>query len=350
MQHQSIRRATFLILVLLITTAFVRLISDFLMACFWAVVLAVIFRNIYRRIRIRLRGRDNLAAFLSTIIILLVVMLPIFFVGQALIRESVNFYERIQSGEVEISKLVEIIEKQLPSVQAFLGRFGLTPDQLQERLSAAALAITQGIASRALSYTQNAINFAIQFTLMLYLLFFFFRDGELLIRTLIDVLPLGNRQERIFFNRFAAVTRATLKGVLIVAVIQGTIGGLMFWAVGIDGAIFWGVIMTLLSILPVGGSGIVWIPTAIILFIQGEIVRGIVVVIVGALIIGLVDNLLRPILVGRDTKMPDYLVLLSTLGGLTWFGLSGFVLGPVIASLLLACWEIVGREYGGRDL
>jgi predicted PurR-regulated permease PerM len=118
--------------------------------------------------------------------------------------------------------------------------------------------------------------------------------------------------------------------------------------VGIDGALFWGILMTFFAFLPVGGSALVWGPAAIILLIQGQIWKGVVVILVGSLLIGLIDNLLRPILVGRDTRMPDYLVLLATLGGIAWFGLSGFVLGPVIAALFLTCWEMAGHEYGGQ--
>jgi len=150
------------------------------------------------------------------------------------------------------------------------------------------------------------------------------------------------------FERFAQVSKATLKGTVVVALVQGSIGGVLFALVGIPAALLWGVAMTLLALLPVGGSAIIWIPAAIILFVQGNVVEAFIVVAVGSLIIGLVDNLLRPLLVGRDTGMPDYLVLISTLGGITWFGLSGFVIGPTIAALFITVWEMMGKDYGGR--
>ena len=141
------------------------------------------------------------------------------------------------------------------------------------------------------------------------------------------------------------MSRATIKGTLVVGLVQGALGGVLFWAVGIPAPVFWGVVMTVFSILPAVGAGLVWGPAAIILLALGEIVRGVVLIIVGTVIIGLVDNLLRPILVGRDTQMPDYLVLVSTLGGLAVFGISGFVIGPVVAAFFLVVWEMFAEEH-----
>jgi predicted PurR-regulated permease PerM len=151
------------------------------------------------------------------------------------------------------------------------------------------------------------------------------------------------------FDKFAEVTRATMKGTLVVGLVQGTLGGLLFWILGLQAAIFWGVIMTLLSLLPAVGSALVWAPAAIILLATGHIVKGIILLAAGGLIIGLIDNLLRPMLVGRHTQIPDYLILLATLGGLTVFGLSGFVIGPIIAALFLAVWDMFAQEYSHED-
>ena len=259
------------------------------------------------------------------------------------------FYQRIESGEWDLSKAVDFVEARLPQLQGILEQVGWTMDELRTNISEFAVKAAQMAADRVFNYTQNVISFSVQFFLMLYVLFFFLRDGRQIIRQVINVLPLGNAWERVLINRFASVSRATLKGTLIVAMIQGSIGGITFALLGIEGALFWGVLMTVLSLLPVGGSGIVWAPTAVVLVTQGLWVKAVILVLVGMLGIGLIDNLLRPILVGRDTKMPDYLVLISTLGGLAWFGLSGFVIGPVIAALFLTFWETTGREYGGRE-
>jgi len=344
-----VRNGLFLLLVLIVTVAFFGLISTFLPACFWAGVLALIFRNTYRRIRIKLRGRSNLSAFITLLLIMLVVVIPLTLITLALVDQSTKLYEQLRNQDINFSNLLQFIERQIPAVETFLARFGVGINQLQERLSNFAVTVTQAVGNQALSVTQNTVNFFVQFSLMLYLLFFFLRDGQRVINSIVNVVPLGNKTERMILKRFASVTRATMKGTLTIAIIQGSIGGILFWILGIPGSVLWGVLMTLLSLLPVGGSAIVWVPTAIVMLLQGHYGKAIAIIIVGSLFIGLIDNLLRPILVGRDAEMPDYLVLLATLGGISWFGLTGFILGPVIAALFLTFWEIAGTKYGGRE-
>jgi predicted PurR-regulated permease PerM len=217
-----------------------------------------------------------------------------------------------------------------------------------QRLSSSALAVTQFVASRALGIGQDVLRVTALFFLMLYILFFFLRDGNQLVATLIRVLPLGDVRERQLLAKFAEVSLATIKGTLVVGIVQGAIGGALFWILGIPAPVFWGTVMAVFSVLPAVGPGLVWGPAAVILLGLGEIVKGIVLIAAGAIIIGLVDNVLRPILVGRDTQMPDYLVLLSTLGGLAVFGISGFVIGPVIAALFLVVWEMFAQEHAER--
>jgi len=344
-----IRPIAFWLMLLAVSVGFFELVKPFLLTVFWAVLLSIIFQTPYRRLRIRLRGRDNTAALLTTLLIVLCVVIPGFFLILALINESIGVYQRIQSGEWNLTHLVDVIQQQLPRVEQFLRQVGLTPERMKADLGNFAVTTARNIADRLLGYTQNAIAFTAQFFLMIYVLFFFLRDGRQILQTVMNALPFGNRWERILLNRFAGVARATLKGTLTVAVIQGALGGLIFAILGIEGALFWGVVMILLSLLPVGGSSLVWAPAAAILAWQGLWIKAIVLIAVGALGIGLIDNILRPILVGRDTRMPDYLVLLSTLGGLAMFGLSGFVLGPVIAALFLTFWGAAGRDYGGTE-
>ncbi|MCB0597995.1 MAG: AI-2E family transporter [Lewinellaceae bacterium] len=344
-----IRPIAFWLMLIGITASFIGMIGPFLLALFWAALLALTFYRPYRILRWRLRGRENLAAALSSLLIILIVVVPGFFILLALVNESVSVYQKIQSGEWDLARVVDFIETQSPRLEEALSMVGLSPDKLRENVSNFAVKATGLVADRVFNYTQNALSFTAQFFLMLYVLFFFLRDGRKMLNAAINVVPLGNKWERTLIERFASVARATLKGTLIVAVVQGSIGGLMFAILGIEGALFWGVMMTILSLLPVGGSAIVWAPAAAILAWQGLWGKAIALVIVGTLGIGLIDNILRPILVGRDTKMPDFLVLLATLGGIAWFGLSGFVLGPVIAALFLTFWQTAGKEYGGAD-
>jgi predicted PurR-regulated permease PerM len=205
------------------------------------------------------------------------------------------------------------------------------------------------IGRRTLHYTQGFIGLIVEFFLMLYLLYFWIRDGEKILNAVRNSIPVGQEIETMLFRKFAQVSRATLRGTVIVAMCQGLIGGILFGVLDIQGAVLWGVLMGVLSLLPVGGSAIIWAPTAFILFAQGHVTESIIIVIVGTLGIGLIDNILRPILVGREAKMPDYLVLLATIGGIAWFGLSGFIIGPVIAALFITCWEITGELFGGKE-
>jgi predicted PurR-regulated permease PerM len=347
--HPYVRPVAFFLMLLGISVAFFGMIIPFFMALFWASLLALLFRRPYRLIRLRLRGRDSLAAILTILIILLIVVVPGFFIVLALINESVGVYNKVESGEWDLTKIVDFIQTQTPRFEKVLKEMGMTPAKMKADLADFAVNAARTVADRLMGYTQNAITFIVQFFLMLYVLFFFIRDGQNILNSIMNALPLGNRWERKLMDRFTAVARATLKGTLIVAIVQGSMGAAIFAILGIEGAIFWGVIMTFLSILPVGGSGIVWGPAAIMLGWQGLWGKALVLVIVGALGIGLIDNILRPILVGRDTKMPDYLVLIATLGGLGWFGLTGFILGPVIAAMFITFWNAAGREYGGRD-
>jgi predicted PurR-regulated permease PerM len=180
---------------------------------------------------------------------------------------------------------------------------------------------------------------------MLYLLFFFLRDGPRILEALIRALPLGDHRERHLLERFAEVSRATIKGTLVVGIVQGTIGGIAFAALGISAPVLWGTVMALLSILPAVGTALVWLPAAIVLIINGETFGGIALIFVGVFVIGLTDNLLRPILVGRDTRLPDYLILLATLGGLAGFGLAGIIIGPTIAAFFLSVWQMAEQEF-----
>jgi len=196
------------------------------------------------------------------------------------------------------------------------------------------------LATKAFSFGQGTFQFLIGFFVMLYLLFFFIRDGRELVHKVRQAMPLSDGQKRRLFSKFTRVVRATVKGNVIVALTQGALGGVIFAIFGISGALLWAVLMAFLSLLPAVGAGLIWGPVAIYFFMSGSVWQGIVLMLYGVLVIGLVDNILRPILVGKDTKMPDYIVLISTLGGLSLFGLNGFVIGPLVAALFISAWGL----------
>ena len=343
-----LRKLVFLALVVGVTLWFFDLIQPFLMPIFWAVVLAIVFDPVDRWLHAKLPERDVLVATLTTLIITVVVLLPLVLVGIAVVDQAIQLVTRVNDGDLDPNVIVNYVEARIPLARDLAESYNINFDQVRSNVTTGIASAGQRVINWSLNAGQNFLGIAVQFFLMLYLLWFFLKDGRAIVTSIVDAIPLGDRDERTLIERFATVSRATLKGTLIVALTQGILGGLLFWAVGIDGALFWGVLMTLLSLLPVGGSALVWAPAAIVFAVQGDWTRALIIVAFGALAIGLVDNLLRPLLVGRDTQMPDYLVLIATLGGIASFGLAGFVIGPVIAALFLSVWEMMRIRYGRK--
>lgn len=344
MTFSPIRHRFFLGLLIAASIAFVALLIRFWQPIFWAAVIGILFRPVKTRLTTRLGGRATLAAVLTVILIFFTVIVPAMLVASAVTVEAAAVYGRIQSGELDLGAIVRWVKALLPQAGEWAARFGVDLDNISQKLSTAAVEGSKFIASLVLSAGQNLATFTVMFFLMLYLLFFILRDGHLILEHLHRAIPLPDEQERRLFNKFAEVSRATIKGTLLIGLIQGFLGGLIFGILGIKGAVFWGVVMVILSIVPAIGAGLVWGPTAIFLLVSGDWANGLILLAYGVLVIGLVDNLLRPILVGRDTKMPDYLVLFSTLGGLALVGITGFVLGPVIAALFLVVWQMYEEE------
>jgi predicted PurR-regulated permease PerM len=339
----------FFALVLVITAIFLWMVRGFLMPVFWAAVFAVLFHRLFLALARLLGDRRAFAAAITTILVVFVVLIPFSLIAAAVAQQAISLYQRIVTGQIDLHAPIAFVERSLPRLMALLTDYGVDTVQLRSSIEAAAVTTTQWIAGQALTIGQNIVTVTILFALMLYFLFFFLRDGEAILRAAIRALPMGDEREERLFRKFAEVSRATVKGTLAIAAIQGAIGGLLFWFVGIQAALFWAVIMGILSLLPAVGPALVWGPAAIILFATGQLGRGLVLVVGGVVVISVIDNVLRPILVGRETKMPDYLILLATLGGISMFGLAGFVMGPIIAALFLVMWEMFADEYAPLD-
>jgi predicted PurR-regulated permease PerM len=346
----NLEKASFIGLLALVTVAFFALLLDFLQPVFWAAILAVIFYPVHMRFLARLRQRRTLASFMTLLVITITVIIPTWFIAASVISEATGLYGRVQSGEIDLRRVIDWARNTLPVINSFLDSIGVTPEEIAANISSAVLTSSQYVGSLAVSAGQNVVRFSIMFLLMLYVLFFFIRDGDALLDMLIIALPFGDERERALLTKFAEVSRATIKGTLFIGLIQGALGGLIFWILGIQGAAFWGVVMVILSLLPVVGASFVWIPAALLMVASGEYLHAGVLVFFGVFVIGLIDNVLRPLLVGRDTRMPDYLILLSTLGGLTVFGPSGFVMGPIIAALFLTIWMMFAREHSAASV
>lgn len=342
----SIQRTSFYVLLALVTIAFIWLLLPYYTAVFWAVILAIIFFPVHRRLERMLRGRGGIAALLTVLLCICLVILPAMLILGSLIQEGTSLYQRISSNEIDLNAYFTRIQDSLPAfVDNWLNSLRLGGfAELRERISSGFMEAGQSIAGSVLSFGQNTLQFFISFGIMLYLLFFLFRDGAALGRTIRHAIPLSDDYTRQFVDKFAAVVRATVKGNIIIAMIQGTIGGIAFWALGIEAALLWGVVMTFLSMLPAIGAALVWVPAAIWLFLMGAWLKGVILVLIGVLVIGLIDNLLRPPLVGKGTRLPDYVVLISTVGGISLFGINGFVIGPLIAALFIAAWSLFAQQ------
>ncbi len=345
MRKVTMEHKAFILLLAIVTIAFGWVLLPFYGAVFWAVILAIIFNPLQRTLQRRIRNR-NLASLASLLVCVVLAVLPVILIAMSIIQEVTGLYQRISSGQQDFGAYAEQIRQGMPGfAQDWLVRLGITDfDSIRDRLSSAALAGSQLIANRALNIGQNTFQFVINFFVMLYLLFFFFRDGSQLARRIRDAVPLEESRKRQLFAKFTTVVRATVKGNVIVALTQGALGGIAFWFFDIQGALLWAVLMAVLSLLPAVGAGLVWGPVAIYFMVSGNVLEGVALTAYGILVIGLVDNILRPILVGKDTKMPDYVILISTLGGMALWGLNGFVIGPLVAALFMAAWALFANS------
>lgn len=344
---------SFLVMLILVSLAFGWILLPFYGAVLWGTAMAIVFAPLNRRLLGLLGQRRTPAALASIVIILLLVILPLTLVAASLVQEGTALYARVKSGDFSFNVYVQQIYAALPGwLTQLLDRVGLgNLPLLQQKLVAALNQGSQVLAGKVLGFGQDTFDFLVGFFISLYLMFFLLRDGEALARRIRNALPLHGRYKRELGEKFATVIRATVKGNIVVAALQGALGGLAFWFLGVHAPVLWAVLMAFLSLLPAVGAGLVWLPVALYFLATGAVWAGIGLIAYGVLVIGLVDNLLRPLLVGKDTKMPDYVVLISTLGGMAIFGLNGFVIGPLIAAMFMAVWGIVTVERrDGRPL
>jgi predicted PurR-regulated permease PerM len=341
---------SFLLLLLLVTVLFFYLLKPFFAPVFWACAISLLFYPLQERLRQRWGDKPNLIALATLLLCVIVVVIPVLLILSSFVQEGANLYARIESGEIDPNTYLDRLRTALPAVQRVMDWLELDMAALEERATSGALAASGFAARNAFSLGQSTFQFFLSLGLMLYMTFFLLRDGARLVELTVRALPLGDERERLLFTKFAEVTRATVKGNLVVAVVQGALGGLIFWILDIPAPILWAVAMAVVSLIPAVGAGLIWLPFSIYLFITGEFGAGLTLVVYGFLVIGLTDNILRPILVGRDTKLPDWLVLLSTLGGLSMFGINGFVVGPLIAAVFIVFWQIFSRDYNDEEL
>ena len=344
---RNFRRIFLIVLVVVISIAFLWMIQTFLITILLAALFSGVAYGLHRRIVQRLGGREKPAAVVTLLVLLALVVTPLLFVAAAVANEALRINETIRP-RLELLSEPGALDRWLRPLPLYAW---IEPYREQLLARAAELVSSAGgFVFNALSATTRAtVLFIFHFVVLLYTMFFFLTDGPKLVQTMLAYLPLADADKERMLEKFVSVTRATLKGTILIGLAQGVLGGIAFWAVGIEGAIFWGTVMTVLSIIPGIGGALVWVPAAIILVATGSVWQGIALALFCGLVVGSVDNLLRPILVGRDTRMHELLIFFSTLGGLLAFGAMGFILGPILAALFLTVWEMFGVAFS-REL
>ncbi|OPY90358.1 MAG: putative inner membrane protein [Syntrophaceae bacterium PtaU1.Bin231] len=338
------REIVFLALLIGVTLLFLLLLKSFFFPIFWAAVIAAIFRPLCRRLETVLRGKSAAAAVTLALVVILI-FIPAAIVGTVLVAESVQLYDAISSGGAQLRNGMQSLQDFLERLP-FYERIQIPSGSWSERFAEVYKGIAGFFLDQLRSLTQNTLLFLVQFAVMLYTLFFFLRDGDRFLSMVMRLIPLGDVREKALYQRFAATARATIKVTLIIGGIQGILGSIIFFAVGIKGALVWGVIMIFTSIVPAVGCSIVWAPAGLLLIFSGALWKGIAVLVYGVAVISMADNLLRPLLLGKDVQMHPLLIFLSTLGGISLFGMSGFVLGPIITALLITVWEMSEEIFG----
>jgi predicted PurR-regulated permease PerM len=311
-------------------------------AILWAIIIAVLFVPIYRPLLSRLKQRRNIAAGLVMLLVLVVCVLPFALVTASLARQASVVYQLIDSGAWNPALYLRGLFDALPAwMAALLVRAGVADfDHLQSQLTTALAQGSKLIATQAFGIGFDTFGFFASLGVTLYLAFFLVRDGDELARIAETALPVPPQFKPELIAKFMAVVRATVKGSLLIAGIQGLLGGIAFWFLGIKGALLWAVVMAFLSLLPMIGAALVWLPVAAYFFITGSVWQALALVAYGIVVIGLADNLLRPMFVGKDAGMPDYVVMITTLGGMAVFGINGFIIGPTIAAMFIAVWHL----------
>lgn len=343
--QKSVENKFFLLILGLISGAFFLILAPFWGAIFWAVALTILFYPLYAWLNRKIGDKPTLASIVTLTLAVLLVVIPLALLALHIVNYATDIYEAFDTGELNAEVLQETVAERFPQIPQLLERFDIDMENLGERVSNSLSSSSQFIAQEAFSIGQNTFHFLISMVLMLYLSFFFFRDGKGIANVISKAIPLENNREEKLMDRFVKVTRATIKGTFIVAIVEGVLGGIILAILGVSGAVLWGVLIGLLSLVPALGSFLVWGPIAVYLLATGDIVQGVILLVFGGLVIGLVDNILRPILVGRDVRLPDWLILLSILGGLVIFGVHGFVIGPILTALFITLWNIFMQDF-----
>ncbi|WP_338065411.1 AI-2E family transporter [Thiospirillum jenense] len=326
-----------------ISALFLTMIQQFLMALLLSGLFSALARPLYLRLVYWSGGRYQLASLLTLLIIVALLLIP-----------AVIFVSIVVAQAIDVSQSITPWIKNLQEPGVFTDKLSYLPfykellpyqDIVIAKAGEAVSLVSQFLISGLSFVTLGTINFVFMAFVTLYSMYFLQIDGNKLVMRILYYLPLKSSDEHLMLEKFTSVTRATLKGTLLIGLLQGGLAGIAFAVAGINNAVFWGTVMAVLSVIPSVGSALVWVPTIIILLIQGQIITGILLGLFCGLVVGSLDNVLRPILVGKDTKMHELMIFLATLGGIFMFGIAGIIVGPLIASLFIVIWELYGSTF-----
>jgi predicted PurR-regulated permease PerM len=320
------------------------MIREFLMTLLLAAIFAGLSRPIYLQILSGVGGRRAPAALLTIALLLFAVFGPLATVLAVVVQQALQVAETVGPAIRDAVTDPRGIQARLAEVPG-LDRLKPYMPAIADQAAQLGKTLAGFVGGWLSNLTSSVLLFVLDFVILLYAMFFFLIDGPSQLRSVLSYLPFSQSENDRLLARFLSVSRATLKGTLLIGVIQGTINGIGFWMVGLPAPAFWGAVMIVLSVVPAIGGALVWLPAAIWLAVTGRLLAAFILLIICGAISGTVDNLLRPRLVGRDTKMPDLLILVSTLGGLGLFGVAGLIVGPLVAALFLTMWEILGEVY-----
>ena len=308
---------------------------------FVSAVLASILYPFYLRVKSWLGGRKGIAALATVLLSLFLLIIPLLFFMAILVGEAIEVSDSAGEWFDKQVQQPEILQQQLeahPKLKKLLPY----QDQIIAKGSQLAAKVGAFVAEGLAAGAKGTAEFLLMIFIMLLSMSYFLTDGRAFLDTVLRFTPLSADDKKRLLNTFSSVGRATLKGTVVIGIVQGGLGGLSFWVAGINGAVFWAAVMAVASVIPSVGTALVWVPAVIFLVLKGQIGAAVGVGLWCALIVGSADNVLRPLLIGRDTEMPDIVVMLTTLGGLALFGISGLLIGPIIGALYITVWNICG--------
>jgi predicted PurR-regulated permease PerM len=314
-----------------------RMVQPFLGVIAWASVLVILFYPVHKRLARRIKS-PSLAAMVSCLLVILIILVPVALITLAVVNELAG---AVQSFQATVNYLVDPNSPITGPILNFISRFvDVTPLRSEEFLAERLRGVSGQIAGQTLGFIGGLVGVIVQMFFVIFTMYYFFKDGDNIFRSVRDSLPLEREQAESVMARTREVIDASVYGVITIGIIQGILGGLAFWVLGLPSAIVWGVVMTLLSMVPMLGAFLVWVPAAIYLALTGQYVKAILLALWGTLVIGMIDNFLRPTLVGSRTRLHELLIFFSVLGGLKVFGVLGVVLGPVVLAVTLALIDV----------